>query len=778
MWQLSVTTSLLAAAVAVTAAIHGESAAGGSPQPHAVPKATLTPAAIIAAAATRGEVHRYEVILQAGDFIEVRVTPEPLLSSLSLTDGRTVLREIDLPGLGPLPQRIGWIASVEGPYFLDVALKEPFAVARREADLPPVRRETSSQGYVLQVDRWRQATPEDIQRNQGFELLAQAHALTRTQRLDAFREAIPKFREAAVVWRGLADVHLEIVTLKALSTISSLFSIFRRDAAAAQERLIEAYGQLGDDRGQLVSWRQLADEYYEDGRVVDAKRAQTRALELASRLELSRPETRILRDIGLYESQLGNYGSARELAQRAIDRAAASGDVVTQGYALSDLAAQDELAGDLDSAIARNRRALALVSSDIASQALITRRLGFLHLRRNELDDAQSRLEARLALSSRFVDRDSENLTRLGLGDIQLARGDRAGARQRDEAAAAALAKGAQTIRCIAEQRLGRMDLEDGQEDPARTRFETMLEIGVTQLHAPCEAEARAGLADIAARRGDLEVAENQARRGVELAESFRQAVPSLESRALGFDLLAPAYERAVEITMRSAERGDDAAVGRALELNEQTLARGLLDRVLEAQLDAKADVSLELAARQRKVREDWRARLLQLQTALRTRPASPDTRALAEETRLLGLQERDLAAQINRSDARHASFVQPQPLPLDAIQALLDKDTLLLEYALGEARSFLWVVDRGDVHVFTLPPRRTIDEAARRVHEDLRTPSVGKSRFGRRTTTAGGESTRARPAGAGTGRSAARRQAPRRGPNGRVVADPICVAT
>ena len=194
------------------------------------------------------------------------------------------------------------------------------------------------------------------------------------------------------------------------------------------------------------------------------------------------------------------------------------------------------------------------------------------------------------------VQRDQEAVTRLGLGDVMLARGDRQGARKRYESAAAALEKGAQQSRCIAEQRLARMDLEDGGLDQAHTRFETMLGIAV-ERHSPlCEAEARAGLADVEARRGNWEKADAEARRVVELTETFREAAVSLESRSLGFGALAPAYERAIDISMQRAEWGSTDVLARALALNEQARARGCSDRVLEERLDAHVQVPTALA--------------------------------------------------------------------------------------------------------------------------------------------------------------------------------------
>ena len=61
-----------------------------------------------------------------------------------------------------------------------------------------------------------------------------------------------------------------------------------------------------------------------------------------------------------------------------------------------------------------------------------------------------------------------------------------------------------------------------------------------------------------------------------------------------------------------------------------------------------------------------------------------------------------------------------PPTLSLGEIQQLLDDDTSLLEYALGERRSFLWVITPRALTSFVLPGRAEIDAAARRAYELL----------------------------------------------------------
>jgi CHAT domain-containing protein/Tfp pilus assembly protein PilF len=59
--------------------------------------------------------------------------------------------------------------------------------------------------------------------------------------------------------------------------------------------------------------------------------------------------------------------------------------------------------------------------------------------------------------------------------------------------------------------------------------------------------------------------------------------------------------------------------------------------------------------------------------------------------------------------------------LTLREIQtSVLDKDTLLLEYTLGEERSFLWAVTTNSIHSFQLPGRIEIEDTAQRAYMAL----------------------------------------------------------
>jgi CHAT domain-containing protein/tetratricopeptide (TPR) repeat protein len=712
---------LLAVLVAATLHAAADSTQSSSSQPVLPPVTALTDGATIRRSAALGDTHRYEVMLAAGDFLEISVSQDQVLVTLSFrgVDG-AVLRTTNVPDITPLPERTMLIAPASGRYALEIYVAEASQAPPLTEPRPPGKSAGDTpRTYSLQVVALRPATSDDRTRARCFDILERAVALERLETMDGLQRAIPVYREAAAAWRAAGDVTFEVHTLQAFAMMTSMFTQFALESAAARERLAEIYVHVNDREAAVVNWQRLATEYVKVGRLAHAKQALNSAREPALALGWRTTTARIRQQLGYIEFELGNFDQARALSQEAHDLAVVIPARGIDAMATWNLSRLDALAGDLDSATARARRSVDLSKGDAFTAGLTTLWLGFLHIRRGELDEAASRLEARLMMRGN-VQRDQEAMARLGLGDVMLARGDRQGARTRYQAAALALEKGAQQSRCMAEQRLARMDLEEGGLDQAATRFQTMLRIAVDRQNPLCEAEARAGLADVAVRRSDWEIADAEARRVVELTETFREAVVSLESRALGFGALAPAYERAIEISMQRAEWGEDGSLVRALALNEHALARGLLDRVLEERLDRRIQGPTAVATERNHVRERLRARLAELQIASRTHPDAPETQALIGETSALEVQVRDLEARIDAVDPRHATFVSSRPLDVDGIQALLDEDTLLLEYALGEARSYVWAVSRREIRAFTLAPRATIEALARRVHMNL----------------------------------------------------------
>ncbi|MGE3840180.1 MAG: CHAT domain-containing protein, partial [Vicinamibacterales bacterium] len=164
--------------------------------------------------------------------------------------------------------------------------------------------------------------------------------------------------------------------------------------------------------------------------------------------------------------------------------------------------------------------------------------------------------------------------------------------------------------------------------------------------------------------------------------------------------------------------RGDAHAAGEALAWNERALARALLDRLSELAVNAPpvAGGSPEVEG----LRQQWRVTMAQFLIAAETGNGQARAEALRQDITALDVQLRSAEARAEAGDTARARLVEPATLSPEALRALLDDDTTLLEYALGTTQSYLWVVTSREIHTFTLAPRAQIEMAARSVHHDL----------------------------------------------------------
>jgi CHAT domain-containing protein len=145
------------------------------------------------------------------------------------------------------------------------------------------------------------------------------------------------------------------------------------------------------------------------------------------------------------------------------------------------------------------------------------------------------------------------------------------------------------------------------------------------------------------------------------------------------------------------------------------------LDMLAEAHADIHRGADLKLLDQERRLEQRLRARS-EYQVQLLTSPHTPQqAEAVARELQTLTAEYDETEAQIRAASPHYAALTQPVPLDLEQIQdQVLDSDTLLLEYALGEDRSYLWAVTSATLTSFVLPGRAKIDRAARRVYDLL----------------------------------------------------------
>ncbi|HEY4589312.1 MAG TPA: CHAT domain-containing protein, partial [Thermoanaerobaculia bacterium] len=203
------------------------------------------------------------------------------------------------------------------------------------------------------------------------------------------------------------------------------------------------------------------------------------------------------------------------------------------------------------------------------------------------------------------------------------------------------------------------------------------------------------------------------------ILETLRTRIGGADLRASFSALRHQAYELDLDLLMESHRAEPTAGWDRAaLETAERARARTLVELLSEAGVDVHQGVDPALLERRASLLRRLSAKT---ERALREHPKGADERAALEEQRLAVLRDLDsVEAEIRERSPGFAALTQPQPLSAAGIQALLDSDTLLLSYSLGEERSYLWAVTSDRIESFELPARARVEALARKVYEEL----------------------------------------------------------
>ena len=203
--------------------------------------------------------------------------------------------------------------------------------------------------------------------------------------------------------------------------------------------------------------------------------------------------------------------------------------------------------------------------------------------------------------------------------------------------------------------------------------------------------------------------------RAVAIVEAQRWQVRSTEARAL---LLAQHTESYSGLLRTCMALNDLPA---AFATAERARARSLMEILTEARAEIRHGVEATLLERERLLQQQLNSKADRQMQLLSGNHTDLQATAAKKELEALLIQYQEVQAQIRARSPRYAALTQPQPLGLSEIQQqVLDKDTLLLEYVLGEEGSYLFAVTPASIRSFELPKRAEIEQAARRVYELL----------------------------------------------------------
>lgn len=514
---------------------------------------------------------------------------------------------------------------------------------------------------------------------------------------------------------------------------------------------------MGDlaEQAQALKTRGMAMAY--QGDLQESAAAAEQALALYRRTGDVLYQGVVLGNLSSVYTQLGATDRALQAAQGSLDAARATADMQGVVYALKSIAAIQLARGELGPALAAYRATLAELARTAYPmiEGETWNDLGILYHRMADYDAASRAYSKAQDVWARMQNRSGAVDTQLNQGELQLDSGARAPAREtfakalslarqdglkgaevralrglgaalsaaRDSAAARvqfeasldlARSMGDPAAQSYAVRALGELAEGDGKLRAAAAGYREALALARVAGDRDGEAATLAALARASAAGGDVREALPFIQQALGIVEIQRGQIADPSLRTNYYASFRAFHDLHVDILMRldAIEPGHGYAAA-ALAAAERARARALQDALVERQIRVERAVDPALAAAETAAAENLRTAAFQL---ARLPPgAAPARRGAVQRTVDDARQELDMArGRIRAASPRYAELIEPAPLTLAELQQqMLDPDTAVLEFWLGERESYLWVVTRTQFRTLRLPARSQIERRA-----------------------------------------------------------------
>ena len=543
-------------------------------------------------------------------------------------------------------------------------------------------------------------------------------------RLDDIPQTLARLTEAETIYRELDRKTEQAKVLNGFAVIYASQSQPRR-AIEAQLKALEIVRAESDKNAEGLILNNLGNGYSSVGEPQKALEYYELSQKILNEIGDTYLEAGTLNNLADYYKNVGNPQKSIEFSEKSLAIYEKLGN--KQGIAVNfnNLAnAYDDL-GDAEKSREFYEKALALNRETKlrGAEAVNLSNLGNLKLQDGDFPAAENYLNAALQIFLETKNKRGETRALVKLGEIYQKKGDFQRAFEFFERALPILREiEDRDWEGLTLYLMGDTARLNGDLQKARDFCLQALAIKEQTKQPFDEAEILFCLAQIEKRLGNLAEAQRRVASAIEKIELIRTKLSQQDFRTSYFAAKQDFYNLQIEIlTARHRLEPLKNFDALAWKTSEQTRARNFLESLGEVRNEIRQGASAALLEKETRLLEAINAKDTLRVQALQKNQKDRVKEIETELDALLG-ELRAVEGKIRAESPKYAALTQPQLANLSEIQSqILDEKTVLLEYALGAEKSFLFLIGKNSIEIKELPKSSVIETAVRNWIAELR---------------------------------------------------------
>ncbi len=541
--------------------------------------------------------------------------------------------------------------------------------------------------------------------------------------LGEMQKALDYFDQALPVLRTIGDRGKEAGILNNIGAIyhslgnkQKAFDYFKQSLS-----MIRGAGNQGRE---VVALSNIGSFYDSLGEMQEALDFYNQALLLTRAVGDRSGEAKLLNRLGKVYHSLGEMQKALDLFGEALLLQRAIGDRAGDAGALNNIGAVYSSLGEKQKALDFYNQALPLVRAvnNRADEAYILNNIGAIHFSMGDKQKVLDYFDQVLLLSRTVSDHSEEANALNNIGVVHFSLGEKQKALDlHNQALPLSRTVGNRRIEANTLDNIGYVYYSLGEKQKALDFYNQALPLRRAIGDRPEEVTTLNNIARAERALDRFNESRSHIESAIKIIESLRTKVVSQELRAAYFATVHEQYEFYTDLLMQTHKQEPVKSLNTAaLQVSESARARSLLESLTEARADIRQGVDPVLLTRERELQQRLNAKAEAQLKLLAASRSEAQVTAIKKEIDALTIELQHVQTQIRQTSPRYAALTQPQPLTVTETQQVLDADTLLLEYSLGNERSFLWAVTPTAINSYELPKREVIEAAAQRVYDLL----------------------------------------------------------